>query len=228
MKKVDPTSPIFCLTLALFDSTAYATKIVPAFTEFKIKYFGHDGVVLHSHEIRKSKGDFNILLNPATRAEFMADLSNLMAMPDYELITILIHKERHAQRYHYPEDPYELSLGFALERLHEWAHRRGGTKVPILAEARGKKENDALAAEFLKIIQGGTQFVSREKLAAIDPTLTFITKAQNLIGHQIADLAAYAAAKFGADPSTTYPAWPIVRGRIFRGRSGQYGLKVFP
>jgi len=28
--------------------------LVPAFTEFKIKYFGHDGVVLHSRDIRKA------------------------------------------------------------------------------------------------------------------------------------------------------------------------------
>lgn len=76
MKKVDPTSPIFCLTLALFDANTHANKIVPAFTEFKFKYFGHDGVVLHSHEIRKSKGDFRILLNAATRTAFMTDLGS--------------------------------------------------------------------------------------------------------------------------------------------------------
>ncbi len=228
MKNVDPSSPIFCLTLALFESHAYATKVVPAFTEFKIKYFGHDGVVLHSHEIRKSKGDFKILLNPATRSAFMTDLSTLMALPEYELITILIHKERHAERYQYPADPYELSLGFALERLYEWARGRSGTKVPILAEARGKKEDNALAAEFLRITQDGTNYVSRADFATIDPTLMFITKAENLIGHQIADLAAYAASKFGADPRTSYAPWPIVRARIYPGRSGSYGLKLFP
>lgn len=98
MKKVDPTQPVFCLTLALFDSDAYAKEVVPAFTEFKFKYFGHDGVVLHSHESRKSRGEFKILLDPVTRAAFMTDLTSLMAMPEYQLITILIHKERHELR----------------------------------------------------------------------------------------------------------------------------------
>lgn len=229
MKKVDPTSPIFCLTLALFDSDEYVANVVPAFTEFKFKYFGHDGVVLHSHEIRKSKNDFSILLNPTTRAEFMTDLSELMAMPYYELICIAVHKEAHAAQYAYPADPYELSTEFALERLYEWLRMRGENQVYVLAESRGKREDAALSAEYLRVLSSGTSFVRQSKFAAVSMPLRFITKANNLVGHQIADLAAYAVSKYAADRSTTYAPWSIVRDRIFDGRRGKrYGLKVFP
>lgn len=229
MKKVDPTSPIFCLTLALFDADDYVKKVVPAFTDFKFKYFGHDGVVLHSHEIRKSKGDFSILLNPTVRGPFMADLDALMSMPEYELISIAVNKAAHAAQYAYPVDPYELSTEFALERLHEWAKMRGATQVPVLAEARGTKEDNTLAAEYVRVRSTGSRYVSQASFAAIDMPLRFITKASNLVGHQIADLAAYAVSRYAADRKTLYGPWHIVKNRIFQGRRGQqYGLKLFP
>ena len=45
----------------------------------KFKYWGHDSVVLHEHEIRKSKGDFTFLLTGRTlREQFYDDLNQVM------------------------------------------------------------------------------------------------------------------------------------------------------
>lgn len=229
MTNIDPTFPIFCLTLALVDGDAYAKRIVPAFVEFKIKYFGHEGVILHSSDIRKSRGDFNILLNKSTRTEFMSDLSDLMAMPDYELVTVAIDKAAHASKYVSPIDPYNLALEFALERLCEWVEVRGEDKVHVLAEARTSNQDNELAAEYLRVISSGTSFVRKSKFAAIQMPFRTAKKSSNLIGHQIADMAAYATARFAANRQTTYAPWAIVRERIFKGKRGtRYGLKLFP
>lgn len=229
MKNVDPSSPNFCLTLAVFDTERYATSVVPAFITFKHTYFAHEGVVLHSHEIRKQIGDFGILRNRDARESFMQDLTTLMRDGDYRLISIVIDKAGLANRYVRPDDPYELSLGLALERLSDWAKMTGADTCPIIAEARGKRENNALAAEHLRILQHGNNVVPARLFANLKMPLEFVHKERNLIGHQIADLAAYAAArKYSPNPGDPRP-FEAIRPHYFKGGASSYhSLKVFP
>lgn len=53
---VDKDFPVFILVFVLCDDADYAGALAPAFTQFKVKHFGHDGVVLHSRDIRKALG----------------------------------------------------------------------------------------------------------------------------------------------------------------------------
>lgn len=75
MKNVNPSSPMFCLTLALFDTETYAEEIVPAFTKLKISYFGHEGIILRSYDIRKQaiagkqRSSRTLLLWPGTTSQ---------------------------------------------------------------------------------------------------------------------------------------------------------------
>jgi hypothetical protein len=61
---------VFVLVFVLCDRNEYANGLVPAFAELKIRYFGHDGVVLHSRDIRKAIGDFSFLQVPEKRESF--------------------------------------------------------------------------------------------------------------------------------------------------------------
>lgn len=229
MTNVDPGSPNFCLTLAVFDAERYATSVVPAFIAFKHKYFGHEGVVLHSHEIRKQIGDFGILRNRDVRESFMEDLTALMRDSDYQLISIVIDKPGLVNRYVRPDDPYELSLGLALERLSDWAVMAGADRCPIIAEARGKRENNALAAEHLRILQHGNNVVPARLFAGLKLPLEFVHKERNLIGHQIADLAAYTASKWFSPNKGDPRPFQAIKHRYFRGGpSSFYSLKCFP
>src|SRR5690606_429964 len=140
-----------------------------------------------------------------------------------------IKKDDHAQRYVNPADPYELSLAFALERLVSWVEGRGGKQVTIVAEARGKRENDALTAEFYRIVSSGTTYVRQSQFAAIEMTFRCVTKAMNLPGHQIADLAAYAVARQFRRGTAPYAPFQVVLPRVYTGSRGmRYGLKIFP
>lgn len=229
MGNVDPSSPVFCLTLALFDSDRYIEEIVPAITRLKIKYFGHEGIILRSHDIRKQRGGFSILRDATVRHEFMDDLNSIMSLDCYELIAIAIRKDRHAERYTQPANPYDLSIEFALERLIEWVEIKQKTEVHVLAESRGVREDNNLAKEFYRVVNNGTSFAHRSRFASVEFRFDCIKKVMNLAGHQIADLAAYAVARQMRDQSKIYPPWTIVYQRIFAGKSGgKYGLKVFP
>jgi hypothetical protein len=90
---VDQDFPVFVLVFVLCDQNEYANVLVPAFTAFKIRYFGHDGVVLHSRDIRKAIGDCSFLQVPQKREAFYADLNGVMTAAKFELIAIAIRKQ---------------------------------------------------------------------------------------------------------------------------------------
>lgn len=229
MKNVDPSSPMFCLTLALFDTDTYADEIVPAFIKLKISYFGHEGIILRSYDIRKQAGDFGILRNRDVRESFLSDLTRLMTTSDYKLISIVIDKERHAKKYVHPDDPYALSLGLALERLADRAAQVGVSKCHIVAEARGTRENNTLAAEHLQLQSQGNNVVAARSFSGLELPLSFVPKRSNLIGHQIADLAAFAAAKHHSpNPGDPRPYAAITPHYFQGGKLSYYSLKVFP
>ncbi len=57
----------------------YVGTVVPAMQQFKFGIWGHDSVVLHEHEIRKSVGPFGLLrTNRTLRIRFFDELNALM------------------------------------------------------------------------------------------------------------------------------------------------------
>lgn len=53
LKTIDPNYPVFVLAFCIFRKNSYTNDVVPAVQKFKFHHFGHDVVILHSHEIRK-------------------------------------------------------------------------------------------------------------------------------------------------------------------------------
>lgn len=113
----DKDFPVFAITLFVCDSQCYINQIVPRVNQLKFEVFGHEGVILHSRDIRKAQGDFGFLTDPARRQPFYSALNEVMTTCDYKLIAVAIRKDRHAAQYAYPLNPYDLSLLFAMERL---------------------------------------------------------------------------------------------------------------
>ena len=52
---IDPQYPVFALVFCALRKADYITGVVPAVQRFKFGIWGHDAVVLHEHDIRKSK-----------------------------------------------------------------------------------------------------------------------------------------------------------------------------
>ena len=76
---IDPEYPVFALTFCVMRKADYSGTIVPAVQSFKFGIWGHDAVILHEHEIRKSKGPFAILLTDrALRERFYDGLNGLI------------------------------------------------------------------------------------------------------------------------------------------------------
>jgi len=117
LDNMDTTYPMFVLAFCIFRKPEYLAHVVPVFQGFKFKYFGHDLVVLHEHEMRKQEGPFRILVDRARRDAFMGDLDGIVAAASFTVIAAVIHKGKLKAQYAKPANPYHLGVEFCLERL---------------------------------------------------------------------------------------------------------------
>jgi hypothetical protein len=157
MASIDPHYPIFTLAFCLFAKEEYARRVAPAVLDFKFRHFGHDQVILHEHEIRKTKGAFRFLTDADRREPFFADLNALIACTPFTLVASVIDKRLYKERYPGAANPYHVAMGFGLERI--FLHLRGlGCRTGVahlLFERRGEKEDRALEEEEFRRVCGG-------------------------------------------------------------------------
>ena len=218
----DKDFPVFAIALFICDRNCYVDKIVPLVNRLKFELAGHEGVILHSRDIRKAQGDFGFLTDPSRRQPFYERINEIMSSCEYQIIAVAIRKDRHVATYRYPADPYDLALLFALERLVSVLEGARQTEVVIVAEKRGEKEDRELHTAFQRITTAGSGFVEGARFRAIRWRLEFLPKSMNIVGTQMADLAAYPIARHVLDSGKPNPAYEIVKKKFCRA------LKIFP
>ena len=229
LEAVDKDFPLFALAMFICDDTVYNKKIVPEVSRLKTDFFGHEAIILHSREIRKTMGDFRILTNPQKRQEFYARINTIMGEFDYSLIASVIQKQVHKDRYGLEaKNPYDLALVFTLERLLPLLEDKGQKKVHILAESSGRREDDELMLCFLKTVSQGTDYIAADRFKKIEFKLRFVPKNMNIVGMQLADLAAYPIARHVLNPKAENMAYEVLKGKFYRGKGQVYGLKISP
>lgn len=238
LTSIDPQHPVFVLAFCLVHKPTYINSIVPAFQRLKFEFWGHDSVVLHSHEIRKEHGDFNILRNAETRAKFLDRLNGVIEAADFTIIAAVIDKQRHVEKYSEPAGPYEIALAFCMERLHRCLMERGQAdrKTYVQVECRGAAEDAKLELEFRRVCDGQNAVGPMPNL-----DIRFMDKKHNSTGLQLADLVVHPIGRHAIKPNQPNRAYDILetkfrRGPSFGGFGGQlrqgpirgYGLKTFP
>ncbi|QKS02120.1 DUF3800 domain-containing protein [Sphingomonas sp. CL5.1] len=228
LRNINREYPVFVLAFCICAKDAYQQTVVPAVQQLKLDFWGHDAVVLHSHEIRKSRGDFAILFDADVRARFIERLNGVMETADFTLIAAVIDKQRLVDRYAMPNDPYEIALGFCMERLQMFLAERGQVDrtTHLLIECRGRAEDDKLELEFRRIRDGDNRVGRMENLS-----IRFVDKKHNSPGLQLADLVAHPIGRHVIAPEQPNRAYEIVERKFRRNAGGGidgYGLKVFP
>lgn len=228
LQTMDPEYPIFALAFCIFEKARFAAEVVPAMLRFKFAHFGHDQVVLHEHEIRKSRGPFRILLNPFRRAAFLEDLNTLMAAAPVTVVAVVIRKEKLLRRYAQPNNPYLLAMEYGLERVCSFLkeHGQGGKLTHFVFECRGGKEDLELEVQFRRVTGGGNAICSE-----LPVEILLADKKSIATGLQFADLVARPIGLHVLRPTQPNRAFEIIERRLRRSRGGQvdgWGLKVFP
>lgn len=229
LEREDRDFPVFALVMFVCDTDHYAQVVVPAVYKLKMDYFGHEGAILHSRDIRKAQGAFSFLRDEQQRQPFYERINEIMRESEYSLIAGVIRKQVHRERYRMRADnPYDLALTFAMERLVPLLEERGQQHCRIVAEARGKNEDAELQLSFLHIVNYGTFYTDADRMRSIQFELNFLPKSMNIVGTQLADLAAYPIARYVSDKDKPNPAYDIVRHKFYRGKGLIRGLKIFP
>lgn len=221
LSSIDPQYPVFALAFCIMRVGDYVRHLIPEVQAFKFRWFGHDCVVLHEHEIRRADPPFVFLGHRTKRTVFMDGLTRIIEEAPMTVVASVIRKDALARRYHAPRSPYELALMFCMERartyLDEVANDPHGT-THIICEARGEKEDRELELEFRRIVTGANP-LSRGPIGGFE--ITFADKKTNSIGLQIADLIARPMGLKTLRPEQPNRAYETIQAKVF-------DRKVFP
>jgi hypothetical protein len=229
---VDGNFPIFVLVGCLFSDEEY-TKISRKINDFKLEFFKTTEVILHSRDIRKCEGPFQILFDLEIKKKFYEKLNIILRETDFTIIGSGVNKDEHIKRYgRGAKDPYPLSLSFIIERLVFCLDKKGeNSSVDVQIEKRGRKEDQQLLSQYNTILDSGTYYISPDRLKDRINNFDSAFKKDNIIGLQIADLCAYPLARHILNPAEPYPAFDVVKSKIYCNTNGNfdgYGLKIFP
>jgi hypothetical protein len=241
LASIDPKYPVFVLTFCIFRKSDYVSVLVPRMQSLKFRWFGHDLIILHENEITRRKGRFAFLQYDDLRGRFMSDLNTLVAEAPMTIIAAVIRKDELSRRYQSPMNPYELALLFCLEKAQCFLRMQRASGVThIVCEARSPrgggsfgKEDQALAAEFKKIVAGDHPLQPPGGAGAMhDFELVFASKQANSTGLQLADLTARPIGLSIIQPTAENRAFATIKNKLWRSQehteTAPEGLKVFP
>ena len=233
MQTLDANYPVFVLAFCIFQKRYYCETVVPALEKFKFNHFGHDLVVLHEHEIRKEKGNFNFFLSREHKHDFLNELTGIIDQSKFILVSCVIDKTELKNKWGTVNNPYHLALGFCLETLYEFLQEKKQEKAltHVVVECRGKKEDNELELEFRRMCDGDNKYDTR-----LPFNIIFADKKVNSSGLQLADLVARPIGMHVLRPEQENRAFDVLKNKFYcsggRDHVGQgfenWGLKIYP
>ncbi len=189
LEKIDDQYPLFGLGALLISEEEYL-KMDTAIRLMKEEFFLDDGTfILHSSELKrpvhKRSDTRNVIMgNPETRRAFYEAFDErIVSAFKYKIIACFIRKQRMADSYITPENPYYFSFENLLNRIIT----HGGETNAILAEKRGPELNAELHSEYERLSKLGIHFHSADTVVA-RTTFKMVDKKENVNGLQVIDL----------------------------------------
>lgn len=233
LKTINQEFPIFVLMGCILQQDYFHKDFTKKFNNLKQKYFNTLDIIFHSRDIRKWQKDFKILGDPQLRHNFYKDLNAFISRAQFTIIAVAILKRKLIQVYGPQQDnPYDLCLAFILERTMFYLDNIHASKVKIVAEARGKKEDASLQKQYQLILAKGTHYIKSKELQNKIIDLDFVKKQENNLGTQLCDLVAYPLATKVLYAKRKNIAFEVIEPKMYRqfpdGDYLDYGLKIFP
>ena len=219
----DPQFPCFVLAFCIFEKNDYVNKLVPSLQHLKFDFWGHDMIIMHEREIRKSLNNFSILQSKTIREDFQLKLTSLIQNANFEVIHYYQEKNEKTAK----EDLYHTATQHCLEQLYIRLQelRQGDERVHVIFEARGKKEDKKLELEFRRICSGGENNKHRT-IYNFSPVIA--DKKCNSAGLQFADLVARPLALNQLRPSQPNRAYDIIKSKHLSSQSIQSEMDLSP
>jgi len=194
--KIDTNFPVFVLAAVLIKRDAYIGKVIPELARLKAEHWGHEGIVLHSSEIRRCEGPFVCLQVPSIRTRFLGQLEVLMRELPYTLyVSVLDKRGLGSAPLPLPGNLYSIALTSCIRRILASGLVLQGDWVQVVAESRGAHE-DAELREALMVLPAD----ATATLVHSGGGLRFTPKRLNVAGLQLADLCARPYGRWVIDP----------------------------
>ena len=190
LEKIDPDYPVFVLGGVIVDESYAETVMEEEVNQFKMSWFGSTSPVLHTADITRNRLEFEILKDGKTRERFLDELNALMRGLEYSVVAAVVEKYRLRSRTgrFYPRlDLYSLSFEFLLEVFHGEVNSARG-RGDIVAERREPDFDKRLGDNWDWHLKRGVGEVSGRQISQRIKSLDLRSKAENIVGLQIADL----------------------------------------
>jgi hypothetical protein len=191
------------ITGVLIKRDKYDAEAKPNLEQLKrsiFRYDPDDPPILVRSLIRGRKSWFYVLQDQSLNAKWEHGLlSYLGSLKDYTYIyTVVMDKQKHKAEYPFQTyDSYVYSLSVLLNRVRGLFQQilKGGQHVDVLAESRGRREDEQIQLAYETLLTKGPnrpQFGTAEEYRAVfpHPKLLIGKKYQNIAGLQIADVVA--------------------------------------
>ena len=233
LSNFNPKFPIFTLCGIIINIEEYE-NLRNHINSVKRKYWNDKKIIFHSRDIRKHQNGFEILFNMDVKKELYEDINKIVSENQYSIIACSILKEPFIKKYGRMENVYGISLSFIMERLIfyiDFLKKKrdyNNIEVNIIAEKRGKKEDNELLKYYNKILDKGTFYINSKRMKNCFKGLQFKWKRENINGLQLADLIAYPISRFVLDSDEVNYPFEILRNKLYQEGDKLYGLKVFP
>lgn len=207
--------PVFVLVFCLFSVRDYIEIVCPAIQSLKFKFWGHDGIVLHEHDLRKPHGDFSWMMAQDKRAEFYEDLNTIIETMPCRMIAVVVDKRLITTKYGPEVHPYHLSLQRGMLELQRTlsAHEQKKRHTNVIFESRGRTEDTQLMQEFLRV-RDEMRVNSGSLPTQFNLTMRLAPKSMNLIGLQISDLIARPVGLMHLRPNQMNRSYHVLHNRL--------------
>ena len=192
----NPNERFLGLSRVIFELAYVKDVLSPEIENLKTRFFAQhpdEPVILHRKEILHAHFPFQSLKNENIRAEFDEQFLNLLNKWQFTVISVVIDKLEHRERYKtWRYHPYHYCLAVLLERFLFFLNTMNAFG-DAMAESRGGKEDLKLKDSYKRIYEHGTEF---QKADAFQPRFTskelkIRPKSANVAGLQVADLIAH-------------------------------------
>lgn len=179
------------LTGIFVEKEVYENEVQPRILNIKKLFttdFDNPAILHHEDIVNKSKW-FTKLFDPNIEEEFNKHLVSLFTEVDYTICCVVIDKKAHFQKYQASaEHPYHYCLKSMLERYTHFLEKRG--RGDVMAETRGKKEDNTLGNAYSAFYNHGTYFRSSGYIQSVltSTEIKIKGKDKGIAGLEFADL----------------------------------------
>lgn len=189
----NPAFPYFIFSGFIVDESQ-ASKLKTRADQIKFKYWSRTNIVFHSREIGRLENDFSILRDPAVEQDFYKDLVQFIISTGGSSVIVVVNKDKAKALGWSTNDVYRNTsramLGFFVEFLHA-----KNNKGQIVVESAGTKRDLLFYREYIYLLANGfaTLGLTHQKVKQLLTSISFVSKNNQDIEEQIADLLAYPA-----------------------------------